>query len=469
MARDPPPPEPHRSFANALCVPLLAPQARLTSIKDSLDARDTGRGDSPEVAVAKARLNEIKTKSRMLQQEKRNIYDQISAADDLKKQQQDLTQRLKSQLSLFSVDEIERRIKALELQQQTTSLSVKEDKKMMEEIKRLSANKPMIRQYDEAQESLKGVRDHHNTLYAQLKAKNAELGGVKEEEEKCKEALEGVKSKDEAKRSDIPALFKERDGLRKEIIDHRDTIRKLRDEFNDRRREWQTFLRQQKEVKEKEWRERKAARQAEYDAQKKAYEEEQAKRDPWEEEKLICDQLISFVEKLMPKKDEAKAEAKAVEHPDGQKPLTKGDDDVDPYANLVKKKSKRKGGGGAAAAGPGAPLVRQKSMRLSHSPEDFALWEKLGFKAPSTTDDCPALLELLLAKREWLKTAPPKEKKKPPPAPKANGLAAAEEAEEAGAGAADVSDPLPNGAAAVPEMIRMKATSDSTVAIRLVL
>ena len=71
MARDPPPPEPHRSFANALCVPRLAPQARLTSIKDSLDARDTGRGDSPEVAVAKARLNEIKTKSRMLQQEKR--------------------------------------------------------------------------------------------------------------------------------------------------------------------------------------------------------------------------------------------------------------------------------------------------------------------------------------------------------------------------------------------------------------
>ena len=41
-----------------------------------------------EVALAKARMNEVKSKSRMLQQEKRNIYDQISAADDLKKQQQ---------------------------------------------------------------------------------------------------------------------------------------------------------------------------------------------------------------------------------------------------------------------------------------------------------------------------------------------------------------------------------------------
>ena len=65
--------------------------------------------------------------------------------------EQDLAQRLKAQLTLFSVDEIERRIKSLEQTQQTSSLSIKEDKKIMEEIKRLSSNKPMIRQYDEAQ------------------------------------------------------------------------------------------------------------------------------------------------------------------------------------------------------------------------------------------------------------------------------------------------------------------------------
>ena len=64
-------------------------------------------------------------------------------------------------------------------------------------------------------------------------------------------------------------------------------------DFNEKRKEWQTFLRQQKEVKEKEWKERKAAKQAEYEAAKKAYEEEEAKRDPWEQEKVrprvICD------------------------------------------------------------------------------------------------------------------------------------------------------------------------------------
>ena len=66
----------------------------------------------------------------------------------------------------------------------------------------------------------------------------------------------------------------------------------------------------------------------------------------------------------------------------------------DLYADVVKKKSKRKGGGSASAT------LKAKSVRLSHSPEDFALWEKLGLKAPGTSDACVSLHEELLAKRE---------------------------------------------------------------------
>ena len=181
------------------------------------------------------------------------IRDRISAADDLKKQQQDLTQRLKAQLTLFSVEQIESKIRALEHQQQTTSLSVKEDKRIMEDIKRLASHKPMIRQYDEAQESLKGVRDHHAALYIQLKAKNADLTVVKEEEEGIKAQLDAAKSKEDAKRSDVPSLYKERDGLRKLVNERRDEMKKLRDEFNEKRKEWGAYMKQQKELKHAEY------------------------------------------------------------------------------------------------------------------------------------------------------------------------------------------------------------------------
>ena len=411
---------------------ISALQTRLTSIKDVLDSREQSRGDSHEVAVAKKRLNDSKSETRRLSQEKRNIYDQISAADDLKKQQQDLTQRLKSQLTLFSVEEIERKIKVLEHQQQTTSLSVKEEKKILEEIKKLASNKPMIQQYNEAKESLEGVREHHSTLYAQLKAKAAELNVVKEEEEKLREEVEAAKAKDDAKRADIPSLFKERDEVRKKMSEFRDQLKKLRDDFNDKRREWQTYQRAVRDAKQKEYKERQAARQAEYELQKKLYEEEEAKRDPWEEEKVICEQLILFVEKLLPKKEEVKEVAKEAEIPEGAKVVKKASlDDDDIYGGLVKKKSKRKGGGGggnAAAAAPAAP----KAIKLKHSPEDFALWDKLGFKAPMSSEECPNLHVELLAKREWLKTAPPKPKKKPKEEKVAEEAAAKKEAASEG-------------------------------------
>jgi len=406
---------------------IAALQARLTAIKESLDSRDNGRGETnSELAAAKAKYNEARAESRRLQQEKRNIYDQISAADELKKQQQDLTQRLRSELSFFSVEEIDRKIKSLEAHQQTSSLSIKEDKKIMEDIKKLAANKPMIKQYDEAQESLKGVREHHNNLYSQLKAKNSELTSFKEEEDKHREEMDGARARDEAKRSDNSGLLKERDSIRGKVNEHRDEIRRLRDEFNKQRGEFLKYQKDVREIKNREYAKYKAERQKEYEEEKKRRDEEEAKRDPWEEEKAICEQLISWVGRYLPKKvEEEKKEDAPIDVPKGAKlhrgKGTNDGEEEDPYAGLIKKKSKRKGGKDAAA--PEKP----KAMKIALGPEDFAIFEKLGFKAPSTTEDCPKLYDELLEKKEWLKTAPPK-KKKPPPAPPPAAEAPAEEA-----------------------------------------
>ena len=208
---------------------IAALQARLQKIKDRLDNRES-HSDNSKIGAAKAKFKAAQQESRRYQQEKRNIFDEISAADDMRKQQQDLTNRLKSELQFFSVEEIERRIKALEHQQQTTSLSVKEDKKMMEDIKRLRSNIPLVKQYDEAQESLRGIKEHHNDLYTRLKAKAAELSASKETEEGLRGEMDAAVKEEESKKSDMPSLFKEREGLRAEINKHRDEIRKLRDE-----------------------------------------------------------------------------------------------------------------------------------------------------------------------------------------------------------------------------------------------
>jgi len=380
---------------------------KLSSIKEQLDKNDSSRPDAnSDLGKAKAAFNNAKSESRRLQQEKRNIYDQISAADELRQQQQDLVTRLRGELQVFSVDEIERKIKQLEYKQSTTSLTVKEDKAIMEEIKKLSAGKPKIQSFKEAQDSLTGIKEHHNTLYVSLKAKSSELTAAKEHEDKFKVTLDEVRAKEDAKKPDMPKLFKERDELRKQVTEHRDAIRKIQAEFNEERKAWFAFQKEDRDRKQKEYLERKAAKQAEWDAWKKLQEEEEAKRDPWEEEKALCEQLIGWTEKKMPKKEEVVAEVK-IDHLDGKTPLKKANlDDEDPFAGLGKKKGKNKKKGVPTATDETA-----KSMKLKLSFEDMALWKKLDIEAPKEMSEMPTIMEALLAKKEWLKTAPPKPKK----------------------------------------------------------
>ena len=395
---------------------IAAKQARLEQIKQIFDSRDGQRGaESSAAALSKAKFHEARAESRRILQERRSIYDQINAAEELKKQQQDLTQRLRSELPFFSVDEIERRIKQLEMSQQTSSLTIKEDRKVMEDIRRLNANKPMIKQYDEAQESLRGVKEHHTTLYTQIKAKNAELASAKEVEEGLRAEMDDARARDDAKKSDLPALHKERDECRREMSEIRLELKHMRDEFSEQRKEWFTYQKQMRDQKQRELLERKAARQAEISAWRKLLEEEEARRDPWEEEKLLCEQLISYVEKYLPIKivetavnaaEEAAAKVRAEIQAGGGRKKAHEDDEY--LIALRSNKGKKKGGSGGKSSTP--PMPKTKVVKMTHAPESFESFGKLGFKPPLDTGECPQLYKALLEKREWLKTAPPKQK-----------------------------------------------------------
>ncbi len=395
---------------------IAAKQARLEQIKQIFDSRDGQRGaESSAAALSKAKFQEARAESRRILQERRSIYDQINAAEELKKQQQDLTQRLRSELPFFSVDEIERRIKQLEMSQQTSSLTIKEDRKVMDDIRRLNANKPMIKQYDEAQESLRGVKEHHTTLFTQIKAKNAELASAKEVEEGLRAEMDDARARDDAKKSDLPALHKERDECRREMSEIRLELKHMRDEFSEQRKEWFTYQKQMRDQKQRELLERKAARQAEISAWRKLLEEEEARRDPWEEEKLLCEQLISYVEKYLPIKivetavnaaEEAAAKVRAEIQAGGGRKKAHEDDEY--LIALRSNKGKKKGGGGGKSSTP--PTPKTKVVKMTHAPESFESFGKLGFKPPLDTGECPQLYKALLEKREWLKTAPPKQK-----------------------------------------------------------
>merc|ERR1712046_413492 len=108
----------------------------------------------------------------------------------------------------------------------------------------------------------------------------------------------------------------------------RDTQRKLRDDLNDELKKWRDYQKAVRDAKHKEYLEYKAQKQAEYEAAKKAFEEEEAKRDPWEEEKLICEQLIEFCGKYTAAKDISDAKPEVTVDPLAFKKPDLDDDDM---------------------------------------------------------------------------------------------------------------------------------------------
>ena len=74
-----------------------------------------------------------------------------------------------------------------------------------------------------------------------LKAKNAELTIAREAEEKVRVVMDEVRGREDAKKPDLPRLFKEKDELRKSVNEHRNAIRKIQNEFNDERKKFYEF------------------------------------------------------------------------------------------------------------------------------------------------------------------------------------------------------------------------------------
>ena len=68
-------------------------------------------------------------------------------------------------------------------------------------------------------------------------------------------------------------------------------------------------------------------------------------------------------------------------------------------AGKKKGKNKKKGV-------PTATDETAKSVKLKLSFEDMALWKKLDIEAPKEMSEMPTIMQALLDKKEWLKTAP---------------------------------------------------------------
>mmetsp|Transcript_16021 Transcript_16021/g.20938 ORF Transcript_16021/g.20938 Transcript_16021/m.20938 type:complete len:548 (+) Transcript_16021:181-1824(+) len=358
-------------------------KSKQSELRSSLGSKRSKKGSLiKEKQAIRADLNRIKNDNEKIVKEKKDA---------------------RSNVKFSSVEEINKEIRSLERQQETTSMSLSAEKILIKEIDALKASKKFFGEIKNKDAAMDDIRVQRKTLSEQISAKDKEIDAVSAELDKLVAELDVFNKTDQVKRDNIKGLFTERDAIKKEIgvkIAEKDAIR---DTFHDQNNAWYDYQRAVKAQKKIQYDEEKVQREAEnaeYEAKVKAEEE---KKIPYEEEQALCDFLANFLERTYvgsqpeTKISEAKeAAGSTVDDPfAGMKATTKKDDDEYFGKGKGKKKRVRSGKKQDSVAGP-----------FTLSVDMFEQFGLIQLDPPTSVEQVAKSIEDLRAKKEYYSKQP---------------------------------------------------------------
>lgn len=423
----------------------------LEAIKEAnAKKKESGSG---ELESVRTELRGIKAQIIGHIEEKKKMSSMIEAARAAKKAADEKLKAAKSSVGNFrSNDDIDTECERIEAYMQHNSLTLKEEKAMMLQIKELRASKESVANLE------KMVSDHEkNTAvvgYSQIgeiiemrKAKDVLIDALKEQETVAVEKLDALKAKREKEQSEnrFSELFEQRSKIRDGITEKIQQIRAMRDEFKqseddfyktDRlirecKRQISKKNAEERERKKKEWEEAKAKRSEDWEAQEEAWKKEQEEAELVEDEDgkkvkpmdydlsvriTLCEQLATFLKAYKPK-EEVKAEVKKVETVDLGRELdaasgslfvrdAKLEDDLGLNAFMVDeavsaKKSKKDKKKAKAKAKASIIPVGDEIVSIELSLETIQQFGQLHLPVPVDTNDVDASLSQLDEKKAY--------------------------------------------------------------------
>jgi uncharacterized coiled-coil DUF342 family protein len=359
-------------------------------------------GKSSEMGKVRDALQQLRQKKGQLIDQKKAIRAQLDAikglADKLVKERKDT----RSTVKFNSVAEINTEIAKLQKLQETTSMSLQEEKKLIKEMDALQASKGSIKDLQSKETDLEDVKEKRKTISADIGAKDKEIDAVSAEIEIRQAAMKLLSDKESEKRGGLDKLFKEREDLKKAISATLKEKDAARAEFREKNNEWFNNSRAVKAQKQIQYEAEKKQRDEEREAFVKQKAEEEAKKIPYEEEQTLCDYLADYLERTYikgdtegPKVVAKKEDIVAVkEDPFAGLKAHKKDEDVE-YFGKGKGKKKRTRAPKKPSAGP-----------FTLNVDSFEQFGLLQLSPPTSLEMVEGSIKELREKKEWYKVQP---------------------------------------------------------------
>lgn len=375
-------------------------QKELKKLSSEIGGRTTGK---EEFYAEKSKILEaVRIEGdaiKQLRDKKDAIWNQMQNSKQAAKQSKGELSQLKRGLSYSSTAEIDDRIAKIEFELWTESVSLKEEKAKLEEIKRLKKDKPNVNKVIMKEAELAAQNEqvgvNSGNLSAELDALKKEIEAHKAKKDEWNAQLTTLMDERKQQTGGMSELFESREGLNGQIREQIKARDALRDEYKQKEREYYEYTRQQREARRQKAEAEREQWQKQRELDNRRKKVEALNEQPHTQEITLLEQTIKFCKSFQPKEEEAAAEKKEIKHdnPDTHMVLLKKDerDEEFYYAPTKGKKKGKKGkkGGDEAGAKP-----------IKHNAETFKLFASLKLEAPITTAEIPATLEKLESEME---------------------------------------------------------------------
>ncbi|KAG7667236.1 hypothetical protein NADE_002968 [Nannochloris sp. 'desiccata'] len=393
----------HKQKTEALQAVINKNKKRSEEIKQILDDRKSGRSASSEQQTLKSRLAELRGEFQNLVKEKQQLRAQLETASKARDAVRNSLKELKSNMKYTTVEQIDEAIQKYEERVQHSSLSLNEEKKILDDIRKLKASRAAVGEYSSKLESLAQDDTTRNGIQAEIKALDEGINKVRAEEDVLRKELADLREKEQDKNSDIPALIAERDECREVCKQAYEKIKDLRAEHD---AVWQEFKAQEKiwrvqnEEERARRREEMAAERAARDAARAARAAEMAP-EPFDKEITMCEQLTAYLTRFIAAQagpvQEKASKSSEVAPLDGMQVFARKKDDQDDWLTGVGAGKKGKGKAKKATTEP-APV------KMVHSLDMLDAFATLSISVPTSAAAVTEALPVVEGKKvEFLK------------------------------------------------------------------
>lgn len=396
--------EENDKVVNELADAVKALQDRRRVVQEKIDGgMDPDSATKGSIEEKRTELNNLKKKKSTLISEKKSMRTEL---DKMKNENEKILKDKKdarSNVKYSTIEEIDKEIKVLERKQETTSMSLPDEKKLIQEISALKASKKFVTDIKSKDAAIDDIKVQRKSLGEQITSKDKEIDSVTKDIERVTDEIKVLNDAESNKRGTMQDLFKERDALRKQIAEKLKEKDAVRDEFRKKNDDWYTYqraLRAQKKIQYEEEKAKRDAERAEYEAKLAA---EELKKIPYEEEQALCEFLANYLERTyMGKEDESAGVAAKKEQPvavqddpfAGFKPVNKKSDDE--YFGKGKAKKTRVRGS----------KKQDTATTFTLSVDTFEQFGMIQMDPPTKLEEVEASIKQLREKKEWYSQQP---------------------------------------------------------------